>query len=192
MTQEGNKGNTLLFLPLTEETSPAQASVLRGAKSLTCPSDWRQAARCAEPIWELLSACQDSLVSSQRTGESVAWICCYLCPWIQESLSGWAEHAPSPLPSLAPSHPHSPPLFFSPLLSQRYLYRSPQVNVGESSLLTAAIRRCAKTIQFIMVQGVQAKALFFVIKKVNFIHIVFQSQMPAKRGLLFSLSLFFF
>lgn len=155
MTQEGNKGNTLLLLPLTKETSPAPASVLRGVESPTCPSGWRQAARCSQPIWELLSACRDSLVSSQRTGsESAAWICCYLRPWIQESLSGWAEHAPS----LPPSHPHSQPLFVSPLLSHHYLDRSPQVNVEASSLLTAMIRRCAKTIQFITVQGVQAKA----------------------------------
>lgn len=107
MTQEGNKGNTLLLLPLTKETSPSP-----GVESVTCPSGWRQAARCAEPIWEPLSACRDSLASSQRTGESAAWICCYLRPWIQESLSGWARAR-----SFSPALPHSQPLFFSPLLS---------------------------------------------------------------------------
>lgn len=142
------------------------------------PPDCRQVARGAESVWELLSACRDSLVSSRWSRKSAARIRCYLRPWIQESLSGWAEHAPLLLHSLPPSQSASvlltPP---APSFQPLSLPLGPPVNVEDSSLLTAASRRWVnpKTIQVIMAQGSWANGLFSFPKKkkiIHFIHIV--------------------
>lgn len=91
--------------------------------------------------WVYVSAAEclsDGLMSSQRSVKSGVWICCYLRPWIQESLSGWAEHT---------RFPHSHPLFFAllpPHLSHHYLYCSGWVNVEESSLFDSCDEEVCK------------------------------------------------
>lgn len=61
--------------------------------------------------WVYVSAAEclsDGLMSSQWSVKSGVWICCYLRPWIQESLSGWAEHARSLTVILCSSHSSHP------------------------------------------------------------------------------------
>lgn len=125
MTKEGNKGNTLLFLPFDRgQTSPGEASDLNGKSN-----PWRGPSTedghpgvpsLSESCWvpEMTPLCLHSGHGRVSLGSVATFR-----PWIQESLNGWAEHAPSLLSSL----PHSQPRFFSllrPLLSHRCLDRS--------------------------------------------------------------------
>lgn len=85
---------------------PIQAIILCPGKPLGPEKTDKQVAESIQTL--LNSYLTASILHSGLQVKSAIWMCCYLHPWIQKSLSDWAEHAHTLTVILCSSHSSHP------------------------------------------------------------------------------------